>query len=417
MKRAALLKRLERVREAGYELRRRSTSDTLDALCRVLDAWRDPRSRWRSELEAELPAASGFSRPTVQRGLALALEAWSGDALRELVASELGDGASPRQHVRGFDSTAVVLAGSIPMPSLLSLIAPLALRSPVLAKSASRDPVTAPLVSASISDIDPKLGDCVELVSFPASDPERMGAFCEADCILATGSDETLSAIRPLVKPPRRLVAHGHRLSVAAVGSDALAGEALAKTARSIALDVALWDQQGCLSPVEVFVAGERGADALSEALAAALAECEASMPRGAIAPEVAAAIQHERSSAELRGAGVRVLASTGTAWTVVRDALAGPRPAPLHRFVRVFPVAGVAGLLDALSPHAAHLAAVSVAGFGAETAELARALADRGASRICPPGRLQAPPLAWRREGLPVLGSLARFTDDELAL
>ncbi len=416
MKAAVLRTRLEQVREAGHTLRRRPAADTLDSLCRVLDAWCDPRSRWRRELAAELPAASGFSPETVRRGLTLALEEWTGVALRELVAGELDSADSGGQRVRGCDVTAVVLAGSIPMPSLLSLIAPLVLRSPVLVKCASRDLVTAPLVTASIADIDPELGDCIEIVSFPADDPERMGILCEADCVLATGSDETISAIRPLVRPPRRLVAHGHRLSVAAVGPEVLADDRLEEVATGIALDVALWDQQGCLSPIAVFAAGAQLADALSEAIAASLAEWERCMPRGAIAPQSAALIQHERSDAELRGAGaagVRVLASAGTAWTVVREPQATPRAAPLHRFVRVFPVPDVARLLDALAPYAAQLAGVAVAGFGAQTAALSDALAERGASRVCPPGRLQAPPLGWRREGLPVLGSLARSTED----
>lgn len=420
MKAAALRERLDQVREAGAKLRRRSAVDTLESLCRVLDTWRDPRSQWRRELEAELPTASGFSRETVRQGLALALEGWSGAALRELVASELGSLDPDRALARGFDVTAVVLAGAIPMPSLLSLIAPLVLRSPVLVKCASRDMLTPALVTASIADNDPELGDCIEIVSFPAGDPERMGILCEAGCVLASGSDETIAAIRPLVKPPGRLVAHGHRLSVATLGAEALDGDALAESAEGIALDVALWDQQGCLSPIVVFADGERGADACAEALAATLAERERRMPRGAIAAESAAAIQHERSEAELRAAAgdnVRVSASSGTAWTVVREADATPRAAPLHRFVRVVPVAGVAGLLDALTPLARHLAGVAVAGFGAETASLSSALADLGASRICPPGRLQAPPLSWRREGRPVLGSLARFTDDELAV
>lgn len=426
MKPAALRERLERLRGAGHELRRRPPGESLDSLCRVLDTWRDPRSQWHRELVAELPQSSGFSQQTVRRGLELALKDWTGDALRALVDAEFGDAEPGGAELsdanrgngppRGFDVTSVVLAGSIPMPSLLSLIAPLAVQSPVLAKCASRDLVTAPLVVASIAEIDPQLGDCLEIVSFPAADPDRMGAFCEADCVLATGSDETIAAIRPLVKPPRRLVAHGHRLSFAAVGREALAGAELAQVAEGIALDVALWDQQGCLSPVAVFVDGERGADALSEALAGALAACEQKMPRGTISAESAAVIQHERSRAELRGADgaeVRVHASAGTAWTVVRESAPRRRAAPLDRFVRVFPVEGVAGVLDALTPDAAHLAGVAVAGFGAETEALRGRLADLGASLVCAPGRLQTPPLGWRREGLPVLGSLARGMDD----
>jgi hypothetical protein len=58
----------------------------------------------------------------------------------------------------------------------------------------------------------------------------------------------------------------------------------------------------------------------------------------------------------------------------------------------------------------------VALAGFGNATAALAAALASLGVSRICAPGRLQAPPLAWRHDGQPVLLPLARFTDIELA-
>ena len=72
MKAATLREHLEKVREAGHKLRRRPATDTLDSLCRVLDLWRDPRSQWRRQLAAELPGASGFSRETVRRGLALA---------------------------------------------------------------------------------------------------------------------------------------------------------------------------------------------------------------------------------------------------------------------------------------------------------------------------------------------------------
>ena len=72
-------------------------------------------------------------------------------------------------------------------------------------------------------------------------------------------------------------------------------------------------------------------------------------------------------------------------------------------------------GLGDAVAPYGSQLAGVAVAGFGETTRDAVRTLSDLGASRICAPGRLQAPPLAWRREGLPVLGSLARVTHDEL--
>ena len=82
-------------------------------------------------------------------------------------------------------------------------------------------------------------------------------------------------------------------------------------------------------------------------------------------------------------------------------------RPAPLHRFVRVFPVADADALFAALTPYAKPLAGVALAGFGALHAPISNRLAELGASRVCAPGRLQAPPLDWPRDGHRVLASL----------
>ena len=128
---------------------------------------------------------------------------------------------------------------------------------------------------------------------------------------------------------------------------------------------------------------------------------------------------EYKRAEAELRaaqpgaGAGRTALhVGAGTSWTVIREADARLRPTPLHRFLRVHPVRDASALLDALAPYAAHLAGVALAGFDADRPELDQALLALGASRVCAPGALQAPPLSWRREGLPVLGSLAQVPE-----
>jgi acyl-CoA reductase-like NAD-dependent aldehyde dehydrogenase len=416
---AEIRERLARLRRAGVELRRRPARETLAALARVLELWRDPRSRFRRELEAELPKATGFSPAVVREGLARGLAPFSGEALCELARRELGppewqDGAGPRM-VAGFETTAVVLAGAIPMPTLLSLLAPLALRSPALAKPAASDPLTARLVARSLAEVDAELATGLELAEFRGADSEAMGALLEADCIVATGSDATLAEIAARVAPPRRLVGYGHRLSLAAAGEPALRGPALDALAAGLALDAALWDQQGCLSPLWVYAVapGPEPADRLAEALARALAEVEARLPRGAPGPAAAAAIAQERAGAELRAAaGQRVAlhASRGSEWSVVREGDAQPRPAPLHRFLRVHPVADASELLRAVRPFGPQLAGVALAGFGSEEPALARALVELGASRLCRPGALQAPPLGWPRDGRGVLAPLARL-------
>jgi len=415
--------RLAELREAGVKLRRRPAGETFAALARVLDLWASPDSSWRRRLEQELPGATGFSPENVREGLARGLAPFRGEAFLSLVRAELGDparlDAAQGSMLSGFDTTAVVLAGAIPQPTLLALLSPLALRSPVLAKPASRDPVTAALVADSIADVDPELGRCIAIARFGSQDVACLRALLEADCVSATGSDASIAALAARVQPPRRLVASGHRLSLAALGPEALRGAALAAAADGIALDVALWDQQGCLSPRAVYAVGADGEapDRLAEALAHALASLERRLPRGQLDAAGAAGFRHECDGAELRATeqpGVRLLGGVPQRWAVVREADAAPRRAPLNRFLRIHPVENPEGLLSALRPLAAHLAGVALAGFGAWQDGVARGLADLGASRLCWPGELQSPPLAWHHEGRPVLLPLARFTDRE---
>jgi hypothetical protein len=412
---------ITRLREAGEGLRKRSISDLVDVLGVVLDGWRDPNSAWRKDLESRLPAATGFFKPLIRKGLEQALDGWTSETLRALATRELGPlqdlETASNSRVSGFDLTAVLLAGSIPMPSLLAIIAPLVVRSTVLAKPAARDPITPMLVARSIAEVDPELGRCVEVAQFGGSNEDCMNALLQADCVCAMGADATIAAVQARVRPPRRLVVDGHRLSLAAVVPPKEAAP-LSHLADRLALDVALWNQLGCLSPIAVYVVGNsEQAAALALALAHSLAEAEKAWPRGAIEAAAASTIARERAEAELRlaaGHAVAVHSSNTTAWTVILEEGPERRLAPLNRFIRVIPVANSSLLLEAVRPLRAHLAAVAIEGFGADTLGLARSFADLGASRICAPGKLQSPPLDWRHGGQGALTPLLRFTDFE---
>jgi hypothetical protein len=415
---------LARLRESGAALRSRSPLQVLEALGDVLDAWSATNSPWQTELVAGLPEPTGFSPETLREGLARGLAPYTGAALRALVRAELGGGAAidtaTGRVALGFETTATVLGGAIPLPTIVALLAPLALRAPVLVKPAAYDPLSARLFARALAERDSLLGACVEVVDFRRDDDAAMAALCGADCVVATGSDAAVAAIGAAVVPPRRFVAHGHGVSLALLGPDATRGLACERSAGALALDVALWDQLGCLSPVSVGVVDPdaQAADRVAEALAVALQRLEQRMPRGRIEPAAAAAIVRERSEAEMRAAGgapVRIFASPGTSWTVVREADAQSRPSPLHRFVRVHPSPDLAHALSSLRSRRASLAAVAVAGFAAGDAAVATALLELGASRVCAPGTLQTPPHGWPRDGLGVLAPVARIGWAEL--
>ena len=413
--------KFDRLRAAGAKLRRRPAQDTLAILGHIIDTWRDPNSPWRRALVSALPEATGFSTPVVAEGANRGFQTWSRAAMDGLLARDLGHptvlDSTSHLMVSGFETHAVVLAGQVPMPTVLAMIAPLMLRSPVLAKPSSRDPVTPQLVLRSVSETDAELGQCLDLASFPGSDGPCSRALAEADCVVATGSDASIAAIGALVRPRCRLVSYGHRVSVAALGPAASDGGALACAAEGLALDVALWDQLGCLSPIAVYVIGPglEAADRVAEALAGALGRLGSQLPRGRVESAAAAQISHERAEAEMRLASGRpITLHSGDGWTVVRESDAAVRPSPLHRFVRIHPVPDEASLLDALGPLGPHLAAVALAGFGEQERLLARSLADLGVSRLCRPGVMQSPPFDWHHDGASLLTPIARFTDLE---
>jgi hypothetical protein len=378
---------LTRLRSAGESLRARPHA-ALDALATLLERLRDADAPERRRLEAELPGATGFSPETVRIGLETALAPWTGEALRNLAHAQPGT-TIPAPFVAG-----VILAGALPPPSVISIAAPLLAGAPVLVKPSAHDALTPALVAQMLRAIDPEVGSCVELAPFHRDDAACTAAFCEADVLELNGSDEAVAHLTAQVHPPRRALRHGHRLSVAIVGR-----EANSDLAERLALDVALWDQLGCLSAVAIYAVG--GFDP-THALADALARSETRMPRGRVELEANAASARERDAAAMRGAEVHV--ASDAAWTVVCEGDAAPRPAPLFRFVRVHPVADAAAALDALAPIGAHLQGVALEGIGRDERDLAGELRVLGASRVCRPGALQAPPLDWPRDGLPTL-------------
>ena len=417
-----ILAAADRLEEAGRELRQRPAARNLSGLAALLDAWSQKGGPWQRELAAELPKQTGFTEATIREGLSLGLADWNGEALHRLVRRELGsaerldEAGDPM--VSGFPYTACILAGSIPMPTLQTLLLPLVLRSPVLAKTSSRDRLTARLVAASLSEIDPLLGRCIEIVDSSSDDVEATRALLEAPCIVAMGSDTSLENLSRYKQAHQRFVGYGHRLSLAVVGQELLRGPAQSEWADRLARDTALWDQSGCLSPAAVYCVGSADdAMAIAETLAGALARAQARWPRGDLPTAEAAAIAHERDEAHMRtasGEEVAVLASPGTEWTVVREAEATWRPTPLMRFLRVYPVSDAASFFAALTPLSRWLATVAIDGFGAQTAPMQRALANAGVTRIVPAGRMQAPRFDWYHDGSPLLTPLTRFCDRE---
>jgi len=255
------------------------------------------------------------------------------------------------------------------------------------------------------------------VVDFEGDDLPALDALLDAPCIVASGSDEALRDVAARRPKASRLVGYGHRFSLAVVDADGCAGSALDEAAAELALDVALWDQSGCLSPICAHVVGgESGApERFARALAGALADLARDLPRGETPTEAHARIRSERDEAAMReaaGRAVRTWSSDDTAWTVVREDEPALRTAPLHRFVRVHPAADLEAWAELVEPHAPHLSTVGFAGHGnAEDHPALGVLTAVDATRVCRLGEMQAPPLDWPHDGEPVLLPMTRWS------
>jgi hypothetical protein len=420
----------------------RTTAGIVQTLCEVAAAWRQPDNKFR-RLALELgPAQTGFSAAILANGLDGFFRRFTPENFQALLAQDLGDGAiagDAWRATRGVDSPlhpapglrhfwrgprllAHIAAGNLPNPTLTSLTLGLLTRSAQFVKCASGAALLPRLFAHSIYETDPKLGACLELAEWRGGDVLLESAlFAEADCVTATGGDETLAAIRAQLPEQVRFLGYGQRVSVGLVTREVLREDQIAQIVSRAADDVIAWDQNGCLSPHAVYVE-ERGAvesDKFAALLAAELMRRETTEPRGEIPLAAAAAIASRRAMYETLAAhrgDVKIWRSENTtAWTVVFEHEPRFHFSPLNRFIFVKPVPDVAAALQGLAEVQGKVSTVGLAALPEKMPELARQFADWGATRICPLGQMQNPPLTWRHDGRPALGDLVTWTDLEL--
>jgi acyl-CoA reductase-like NAD-dependent aldehyde dehydrogenase len=415
-----------RLLQARDRLRDQSFEDRLSVITQILGDWTAPDSPWRRELSASLAAETDFSAGTVSEGLDSALRAWDPQRFAQCARQEL---ISPRRTLASYEWTTVVAGGTIPMPTLLSVLISLTTGSPVLLKETSKDPVTASLLARSISARDESLGRCFEHLSVPSTDTEALREVLSAPCIVATGSDETIRSISSSLSPTQHLVAYGHRFSIALIGPQ-IANDStlLNQAAQGLARDVARWDQSGCLSPALAYIVDcpESVAREFVTATAEALETLSTNMPRGAVDASSRAAIGTERAEARMRAASGSAMLIEGANHTVILEDDALPRPAPLHRFLRVMPVDSLNALNRALTPFSGHLSNIAMSGFerqprdhqgSSDMIRLMNRLSELGVSRVTIPGCMQTPPIDWPHDGLPLFTPVARFVQSDFVI
>lgn len=413
-------------------LARLPVAEIVEILDHAIGLWLEADSPWLETAGRRIAAITPYCEAMVRAGVRRLLEGCRKEAMFNLLQAELGDphvldGFRPRPGARGSHRatgpalTTHIFSGNVPGLPAISLIHAFLVKSASLGKPSSEEPVFPALFARSIAAVDPKLAAAMAILPWTGGDAAvEAAAFAASETVIAYGSEASIEKIRGRVPSGVGFVGHGHRMSSAVVGREALEPGSLHRLAERLAYDVSLFDQQGCVSPHVVYV--ERGGaispEGFAERLAEAMAAFERAMPRGRLAVEETAAIQQVRTEAELRELReepIRLFPSPGgTAWTVIYEEDQTFVPSCLNRVVRVKPLADMDELPNLVRPIRRYLQTVGTALTHERRDRLADALASLGVCRVCSVGEMPHPPLSWHHDGGFCLLSLLAWTSIE---
>ncbi|HYQ89413.1 MAG TPA: acyl-CoA reductase [Candidatus Binatia bacterium] len=414
-------------------LARRPAAEIHRVLERVAQRFLDPGSAPRRSATAWLARIGQFSAPMIERALEDTFRPLVSGGVSRWVASEVGSVAAldaPTRDRKGILRRASgpewmlqIYAGNVPGLPVWPFYSALAMKTALLAKTSSVEPVLAPLLARTIAEEDADLAACIAVVWWKGGLTELdRAALRDAPAVLAFGGENAIASIAREAHPEARVVLQGPKVSVAYVSSASLTRSGIGGLAARAAYDVALYDQQGCLSPHAIYVerGGEVGPAAFAAALGNALEDLRDGLPRRAPEAEHAARVQLYRAQAHfeeaLESRGTRVLTSSqSTDWTLVYEDGARFEPTPAYRTVRVHAVSGAAEVAEALAPAAHYIEAIGVEAKGGERGKLAGTFAATGIPRITALGSLQRPALTGTHGGVHRLLPFLKWSTVEL--
>ncbi|HWZ91040.1 MAG TPA: acyl-CoA reductase [Polyangiaceae bacterium] len=390
--------------------------------------WLDPTYPKRSLAIEAIHRWTGFSREMVIHSIDLEMRSSRKLDLWRTLWTELGNprvldgrswspsGEAPTLAF-GPSLVAAVFSSNIPALPHLSYMRGLAVKSPVLGKVASNEPIFAALYIDTLLELCPELAQTLAAVWFPGGSAELESAmFAQADFVIAYGSDAALQALGRAIPAESRRLLHGHRMGIGLVDQKGLLDPELP---RQVAYDFAAFDGQACLAPVVYFVeANMEAATAFARAVGAGLEDHATWLKPRTMRVVDRAARRHVIQRWEIQAlfgqepALVVEPEGGGGKWAgLVTSGTFVPQPLG-DRLFHIHCVASLDQAVEHVRPFARYLQNAAFAVDSPQRDALAAELAGLGMSRVNRPGCMPTPSMMWHHDGRLCIAELVRWAD-----
>ncbi|CDN25665.1 acyl-CoA reductase [Limosilactobacillus fermentum] len=416
--------------QAAY-LSHLTVAEIISKIDQAVNLWTHPDYPQRRLAMKLLPQITGYNAETVELEIKRFIRVFRKKELMRFVDSELDqpeilDDFHPQKSgsmtkAFGPETTFHVFSGNIPGLQIWSLIMATIVKSASLGKTSMSEPLFPVLFAQSLAEVSPELADCLAILPWKGGTMNLEEAATSAtDATIVYGSDKAVDAIKELVPKSKIFLHYGYKISFSMIGREALTPEYYLQTVKQAIEDVAVYDQQSCLSAQTIFV--EKGGSTspmnVAKLLASELANYQLKRPRAELTNEQAAAVVRLRNDYQLKAlndSDVQVFASDGnTDWTVVYHAHPGFINSPLNRTIHVYAIDELEQVPEYLQPFKQYLQSCGLAVKPTRLFSLANQLGRAGINRISALGEMTRAKPGWHHDGHFNLLDLLRFIDVE---
>lgn len=395
----------------------------IDSACKN---WLNPEYKLRKITRELLPSLCRYSPAMIDYGIPLMLRNFSEENLlavlkRELLYPDVLDGfvkdSLGRYRAYGPSVVTHVCAGNIPGVSISSIIYALLAKSANFVKASFGDPLFPVLFVQSLAEVEPEIGKCCAVCWWNRDEVSLTEiALKKSDLVVAYGTDDTIKNIKE--KTSCGFIGYGNKVSFGVIARESLKN--YKRLAQGVAQDVAIFDQQGCLSPHLYYVEteGEIFPQEFAAQVAIALEEIQKSIPPSSLTIGDAAEIHQLRGSVEFQkisGKPMQLWTSPkGIQWTVLYEEDPTFRLSCLNRVVWIKPVTNIETIPKLLESWKPYLQTVGVSIPEKRLIPFAEEMGRLGVNRFCPIGKMQSPGPGWHHDGLPSISQFLRWVDIE---